>query len=163
MGRASDTVTIHTDLPETDYAYLAGIIDADGCVIGTGTLRTALVGFQVGMADKPVIDWIAEHFGGSVVLRKGKLGHRPFWVWRLHRQADLAALIPKLLPHMKAKGAQAWALLRFVEQRKALPRRSRLTSNTKAERAERPFRADWRDHQRYEANIALHAIRTARR
>src|SRR5262252_5226632 len=89
-GRQPD----YQQVAAVDWAYLAGIIDGEGCVSIVmqrqvkcrRTLRHILKLF-VGNTDPRLISWCREIFGGSVHYRPPKTTqHKPTWVWEVHHE-----------------------------------------------------------------------------
>ena len=55
------------NITETDKAYLAGIIDGEGCINVTEDKQSTGIRVEVGSTDPRVIDWIYRKTGiGSV-------------------------------------------------------------------------------------------------
>ena len=80
----------------TDVAYIAGLIDADGCITYKQYMRkrsnnkkaypTWSVRIEINMTDKPVIQWIHETLEvgtfGKKPPGKGQLGRKMQYRWR---------------------------------------------------------------------------------
>jgi hypothetical protein len=69
------------------YAYLAGIIDGEGCItIGAGKKETCInynALLLVQNTSKELIDWLQKHFGGHVYLSKKETAKtKTAWMWR---------------------------------------------------------------------------------
>ena len=147
--------------PPTDaqIGYLAGIMDGEGYFVGGE--RTNSFGLRVAMIDQPVIERLAEWFGGNAT--RGGLtvaGNRVF-VWYLSRQADLLYLLPRLHPLLVCKAAQASAMLDLIAHLDAPP--AYATPTSRAPRAERARRRGEREEWRRETLRLRAAVRTARR
>lgn len=100
---------------ETDKAYAAGILDADGCVTVSRTRYTPrhswryAIAAQVFQADQEAVSWLALKFGGSVKavsMRAKGPNYRQMYKWALHcrKAADFLELI---LPYLKIKKYRA--------------------------------------------------------
>jgi hypothetical protein len=119
----------------TTLAYLAGIIDGEGCFKATAHKhRNGSTNMQILMAVSntswELMVWLQSTFGGKVVVRKKHATHlRQQWAWHLYA-TDLVRLLPDLLPFMVIKRTQAeltleWAALaeRCWTGKKSNPRR----------------------------------------
>lgn len=104
-------------ISETDKAYLAGLIDADGHIIIKATRNTAYPGIGVNQTDFQALEWMADLLRGTVAFhtrrRTGSNGfHRKQMIVRLHgRRAQL--LCKTILPYLKIKREQAKIVLQF--------------------------------------------------
>lgn len=93
-----------------DLAYLAGIIDGEGCIecrflSGRPAKHTSLsILLIVGNTDVRLINWLTATWGGRVhLLRRG--GIRDMWVWRLPIRSN-RELIEAVRPFLKLKREQ---------------------------------------------------------
>lgn len=119
---------------ETDLAYLAGILDGEGCFkVGSGSSRIA--GLDVRMCDAGTVEWLKATFGGITYTERSST-NRTVYGWRLHRQADLLYVLPRVAPYLQIKAPQAWAMLRVVETLRAQPR-YKARARTQEERVHR--------------------------
>jgi len=101
------------------YAYLAGIIDGEGCItIGAGKRETctnynAIICVQ--NTSKNLIDWIQSKIGGQVYLSKKETDkNKAAWMWRFTKKKDIELLLLAILPYLVVKREQAKILLNFV-------------------------------------------------
>lgn len=95
-------------------AYLAGIIDADGCIRVSREKpynNRATPGYHarvhVRMVERQAVDLLGETFGGHIWKQKPSLERgRPLYVWDI---SDLKAqhALEALLPYLRVKRAQA--------------------------------------------------------
>ena len=98
---------------ETDYAYLAGIIDGEGCINAYPNGRSNPVPrLTVSMTDAVVIEWLVM-FGGSMRLESSRTSGKPIWRWTATAN-PLRVLLPRCLPYLKAKKGQAELLLELL-------------------------------------------------
>lgn len=110
-----DPITL---LSETDKAYLAGLIDADGHIVIKTVRDTAYPGIGVNQTDFQALEWMADKLKATVSFhtrrRKGKKGgyHREQMIVRLHG-ARAQLLCAAILPYLKIKKRQAEIVLRF--------------------------------------------------
>jgi len=116
---------------ETDLAYAAGFLDADGCVtVSRCPMKTAVgfysyrIGVLVSNKVPEVPTWLAEVFGGSVKLQlpsKSSLSRQksfpPMYTWCLYNNkgADFLELIA---PYLKIKKQRAEAAIRLARMQK---------------------------------------------
>lgn len=102
---------------ETDFAYVAGLIDGDGCFStshnGSGYLNISL---RLVNRDKPTLNWLALKFGGTVVS-KGNVNipdhWNPTYQWVVS-SGPLKELLPEIIPYLRIRKAQAELTLDFV-------------------------------------------------
>jgi len=119
---------IVTSPPSEVVAYLAGIIDADGCIRISRYKPyrdRATPGYHarahVRMVEREAIDLLSETFGGHVWRQKPSLPRaRPLYVWDISdaaAQRALEALLPYLrVKHRQAENALALRRLRSVSR-----------------------------------------------
>lgn len=86
----------------TDLAYIAGIVDGEGCV----TKNNGGWKVQVAMTDRPVIEWLGM-IGGTVRERSVTGNRQPCWRWLVMRQREVLDLLGALRPYMRVKNARA--------------------------------------------------------
>jgi len=104
-------------LSETDKAYLAGLIDADGYITIKTTRNTAYPGVGVAQTDFQALEWMADKLQATVSYhtrrKEGKSGfHRKQMIVRLSgRRAQL--LCEAILPYLKIKERQALIVISF--------------------------------------------------
>jgi hypothetical protein len=106
-------------LPRTVYAYIAGLIDSDGCISDDG--GCAAIG--INNNSRPLLLHVQSLFGGSI-----NKGNKRGLVWRCPSKKIVAFLKP-LIPHLQIKRQQAYvamALRRSVELKKSPITRARL-------------------------------------
>lgn len=118
-----------TDAPtEVDFAWAAGFLDGEGSFIGyKGGWQPRAGGARVRTMYRPrlsaaqathrePIDRLRLILGGSVheLTRRTSTG-RPVFEWALNNAEVLRAVLPRLVPHMTVKRAQAEALLEFAQ------------------------------------------------
>ena len=96
---------------ETDIKYLAGLMDADGCLSFRFTDNYCYLELSLAASESidkhGYIDSLAE-YAGSISIREypGK-NWSPSHQWRVSKRSDLNMLIPRLTKHMVVK-AQHW-------------------------------------------------------
>ena len=111
--RPTETAKLGRDRKQkvTELAYLAGMIDADGCVfLGVQkSNRSFELQVCVAQADEEVPEWIYNRFGGQIYLRqpsKASYGQNPQFAWTITGRKAIR-LLKKILPYMVLKKPQA--------------------------------------------------------
>jgi hypothetical protein len=112
---------INKNWSESDLAYAAGFLDADGCVtVGTG--RRTVAGYMtykitvnVGQKTPDVPAWFSRTFGGSFKIQKrsSQPGAERFcdmFVWALYGH-NLETFLRGVIPYLKTKQLRAMAAL----------------------------------------------------
>jgi len=69
--------------------------------------------------NKVMIDWLGQIGGYVATVRRtnGQSHWKPAWIWQVHGQANLAALLQRVLPYLKAKETEATAVLERIWER----------------------------------------------
>lgn len=107
-------------------AYLAGIIDGEGClsIRKTKNKSKAVGGYtdyykswmEVGMCHKPVIDFLYKHFGGRCHMYHQKPSgfhvYKPVFYWVVVGK-NIRPILERVLPYLIEKKEQAEYLLLF--------------------------------------------------
>ena len=100
---------------ESELAYLAGILDGEGCfTLAKGpnghTFNSRVL---VGNTDARLIHWLHDRFGGGVSVRP-RLNQRqkPCWMWTLS-SAEIVPFINAVAPFLRLKREQALLLLEY--------------------------------------------------
>jgi len=105
-----------------EIAYLAGFVDADGCIAvyeyvvrRTGWHQVSFM-LHAANTDLRPLNWIRERFGGAITRRGGVrvVTHRENYCWYA-MNARAAAIMQLIRPHMRVKGEQVDLALRFRE------------------------------------------------
>jgi len=112
----------HKDVDEVradkaDYQYLAGILDAEGCLSLYESKRSFDPKIQLPNTDMRVFDFLLEKFGGSVSSSKRE--HRELGNWVLPVRF-LESTLLAILPYMVTKREQALLLLDWFRNRRNL-------------------------------------------
>jgi hypothetical protein len=101
-------------LAETDYAYLAGLIDGEGHIGVYGT-RSPIV--EIAMTDRGVIEWLKDTFGGSIYTPTvPKANARQYWKWNSSSTA-MMTILRLTIPYMKTKRRHAEIFVELMEIR----------------------------------------------
>lgn len=108
------------NLQATDAAYIAGILDGEGCfMLGRHKSDQNPMGFafrtrvELVMCELNVIQHIANLTGRNISskrLRSGRIAHKVQWT-----NANAVALVRKVIPFLVGKRAQAELILQFEE------------------------------------------------
>lgn len=108
---------------DLDLSYIAGFIDADGCIsFNSCKAKTfhgkshspRISGFSI---DRHVLDFIQAAFGGGINASQGKSSlKRIHYRWSLSGD-NAVACVRKLLPFLRIKKEQAKLLCRFDDER----------------------------------------------
>ena len=105
---------------DADLAYLAGLIDGEGCIrVGkfknsAGALRYR-ASCVIAMTDGRPLKWVKNNFGGGLYVDR-KLRHRCSKVchsWMINAQSA-ATILRQCLPFLKVKHRQARLLIEFA-------------------------------------------------
>jgi hypothetical protein len=114
---------MHISVTVAELAYLAGIIDGEGC-IGLrlpGPSVTPSVRIEVTNTDRRLISWLSDRFGGyssgPVRPTNSKLAYR----WTLAKRDDVRSLLEAMLPYLVIKDRQASLALEFFSNCPPLP------------------------------------------
>ncbi len=107
------------DPRQQDFAYLAGLIDAEGCFRVKSWLpkgkpnRVFAISLQIGNTKYPIFPWLMQRFGGSVCYTEATK-HKPFAVWSI-ASVKLYDLLPSLYPFLRSKKDVCRKLMEFQE------------------------------------------------
>lgn len=108
---------------KTDWAYLAGFIDGEGCLtiarvrVGKNINKLAFHrNIRVGQCSRPVLDWIVSRFGGTVYKHQKPYDRKNwYYYWALTgSKKKYEQFLLGILPYLKVKKLQAKIMLEFV-------------------------------------------------
>jgi hypothetical protein len=122
------------------YAYLAGLLDGEGCFqayisergmtvyriaepkhLGLPYMRTAYqVCIEMSMCDEKTVRWVHQNFGGALAFKdcaRRKKTCRSQWHWRVWNDTAYA-LLKKIYPFLIGKKPQAALIFKFMEIKK---------------------------------------------
>lgn len=102
------------DVPEI-HAYIAGIVDGEGCI----TRQNKNWRLQVGMTDQGLIEWLGE-IGGTVKERRVQGNRQRCWLWLVMAQMEVREILTALLPYLRVKRVVAEEPLREIDARIAV-------------------------------------------
>lgn len=114
-------------MKKTDLAYLAGMLDGEGCIQIHKSKRLKKDGnpsytlsVRVNMCDKPIPLFLQFVFGGALnYVDKSRYGDkwRPQWHWYVSGQQAIECL-KALLPYLRLKKAEAELAFYFWENKR---------------------------------------------
>lgn len=128
---------------ETTLAYLAGLLDGEGC-IGlyrhpesmvrgqNGKLYRSSRGHdlvvQIQMTHPAGLDLFAETFGGNVRRQPRLLKGRPYIIYRWSRHsAEALRVLTALFPYLRLKRDEAYVAMRFQQTKRTYSRTRKAT------------------------------------
>lgn len=109
---------------EIDYPYLAGLIDSEGCFRikkwqpKNRPNPVSNITVEIGNTKLPILPWLVERFGGSVVFIPAKTNKKASATWTLS-SAALYEILPKIRPFLTTKQEVCDKLIEF--QKTILP------------------------------------------
>jgi hypothetical protein len=107
------------NLTKTQLAYLAGIIDGEGCFTieinpptsyRKGTLYTCRL--TITNTDERLLKWLVDHVGGTIHVRKSIKGRKQCFSWRVYASV-IDEIVPKVLPYLICKKDEAMVIMKF--------------------------------------------------
>jgi len=112
-------------MTEIELAYLAGIIDGEGCIslygrgkrCEDGSWKRFTVGISVGMVDYEIPCLLRDSFGGGLCQHPPRgISRKPQWLWSIsHRKAFKVLILLK--PYLRIKAAQAEIAINCLARR----------------------------------------------
>ena len=109
---------------DTDFAYVAGLIDGEGCIHLDVSQTTYRPRVSVGMTAPalPLLTSLSQEWGGTLYqLRPATERWAAAWTWHLSGP-PAARLLEAIRPHLRVKTRQADAALEVYAIWQALPR-----------------------------------------
>lgn len=108
-------------LPDWKLAYIAGIIDGEGCISLSKEKKTGyfIPSIFVGMCDSMCINILHMYTGlGSLSHRApSHWGNKHVYIWQVRNRLEIYLLLKAVHPYLITKRKQADVLLEFVERR----------------------------------------------
>ena len=108
-----------------NFAYVAGLIDGEGCIhlgVRKGTYRARVT---IGMTEtaRPLLESLREEWGGSLyLLRPATDRWQAAWTWSIQGE-PAGRLLEAVAPYLRLKAEQARLALAVETVRRELPRR----------------------------------------
>ena len=120
--RALKKIEKTIDPSEADLAYLAGLIDSEGCFRichfqskRPGRSRSYIPVLEIGNTKHCIFSWLRMRFGGSMVYREPtSRNHNPMIIWSLRSKA-LYTILTKILPYLRTKKERCEKLIELQE------------------------------------------------
>lgn len=105
---------------KTDIAYLAGLIDADGCVGFVNNNPYRYPKCAIAMCDKKTIEWVHKTFGGRFRIFDPKnysttLGKKLQYICYF-RKKEMISILPLTLPYLQGKREAVKEMLKWFEK-----------------------------------------------
>ena len=103
---------------EEDFAYLAGLIDAEGCFRVKSWKpknkpnKVYAISLEIGNTRFPIFPWLTERFGGNIVFIPTKGIKRASATWNISALA-LSHIINEIIPFLRIKKDTAQRILEF--------------------------------------------------
>lgn len=106
----------------SDLAYLAGLIDAEGCFRvchfqskRDGRSRSYIPVLEIGNTKHVIFKWLMDRFGGNLVFRAPtSRNHNAMIIWS-HRSKALYPILTKILPYLRAKKERCEKLIELQQ------------------------------------------------
>lgn len=138
---------MHGNQRQTDWAYMAGVMDSDGCFMITKHNRgkhskwdlspTYLPCLKVSMAEKEAVEFLTSVLKiGAYKLDRARIrqyengntfGGKPMYDWFLRKKEIMIPVLEKIIPYLKVKKDRALHLLKYCKTVAHKPGRNRLT------------------------------------
>jgi hypothetical protein len=110
----SDVIAAINKWSDTDYAWAAGFIEAEGCFFSyRNGGNSYCIRIDVAQVNKRPIDKLQAMFGGQVEQRPAVKMSRPYWRWHVQSKAGVIACLDAIDPYLVSKRDQS-ALLREI-------------------------------------------------
>ena len=114
-------------------AYLAGLIDGEGCFSVSSSEGKVKARLEVSMTDAGVIKWAHDTFGGTTFKQERRAAWEEIHTWRLSKREELRKLTEELLPFFRTKRLAAIIVLEFCTKFPSPPKGYSLPEETKQE------------------------------
>jgi hypothetical protein len=101
------------DLTEAEMAYIAGIVDGEGCIQAHYKRKLALR-LEVGNTDRVLIDWLELKLGGRITTIPREHPRRTIFLWRL-ASLEAVPVLKALLPYLIVKKRQAELFIELAD------------------------------------------------
>ncbi len=125
-----------TQLSEVEYAYIAGIIDGEGCFSIKKNMTTAPhIRVTVGNTHEGIIDWLKDMIGGAkwITTYAEGVNRKTAYYFEMGGKA-LRFHLPFICPFLKIKKEQGKLALEFVSTLEAPSGRRKLSEQTRETR-----------------------------
>lgn len=106
-------------MKEKTKAYVAGLVDAEGCFNITKQITNLQVHYHprfiIASTYKPIIKWMVKHFGGSLYVKKAVNERRESYHWKTNSKEHTCRAISLIYPYLVLKQKEAAVLTRFCQ------------------------------------------------
>lgn len=105
-------------MKKTDLAYIAGLMDGEGCIgiyknrKHSGKGYTYQLYVSLGQANEWICQYLKFAFGDSITYYNKTRGRQPYWQWSTTTRKALN-LLQQVLPYLKLKRPQAELAIKF--------------------------------------------------
>jgi len=102
------------ELTDTEWSYLAGIIDGEGCITASSNGQDR-IRVTVTSTSRGLIDWMIARVGGSVCNRRpASPRHKPTYGWEVS-YVKANSFLRGVLPYLLIKARHAELALQFSD------------------------------------------------
>ncbi len=121
MARKHKVALINwNEISELDIAYMAGIVDGDGCICQRKTGSYGYYSLTINNTSKPLMDWIEDKFGAGGVNKERRTrpaNHKRVYTYLVAAQKELFEMIKRFEPYLIVKKDKARECLEFLEEK----------------------------------------------
>jgi len=104
-------------LKETRFAYVAGLIDADGDLTISRSASSGYVQYdpliRIGSSHIPTLKWLVAKFGGYFRKTKPVDGRKSFYIWKFSSDKHASRFLERVYPYLWLKKSQAEVLQKY--------------------------------------------------
>lgn len=105
-------------LPETSWAYIAGIVDGEGSLTKEANKGLNWRISVTQLAETGLCDWLAQSTGcGGVSVQHRRSTYRICEQWRVSSQKEIHGVLIKLIPYLRVKLNKAEEAVAYIEDR----------------------------------------------
>lgn len=106
---------------EKTITYMAGMLDAEGCVRLAKQKRKDKVFYSprvyVSNQSWKLMNWLVKHFGGNYVLNVNNQKGEDWYIWYLQSVKSIESFLCLITPYLKIKKSQANLLLAYCRDK----------------------------------------------
>lgn len=106
------------DIPTATAAYVAGIVDSEGCICLNNGLRASW-GWRLQVTqlkEAGLLEWLKDETGVGAVYDK-PMGKRPMQMWVVSPQADVLGLLRSVRPWLFVKADAADVAIEHIARK----------------------------------------------
>lgn len=137
-------------MDDTDWAYLAGLLDGEGSFSLNGKIRYGKTGkpynrfdarITVNQTTKPIIVWVSKIFTSNISFTQpNDFNKKGVYQVQTHKRQTIIFIINNILPYMRIKKAHAKLLLRYCLVRENKINKSKSLNSAKIGKQEMRIR-----------------------